>query len=395
MENYYKLYTDGSYFQLEDIAGFGGYILDPTGKTVLEFSDIIKDPNCFNHHESTGLKRGLELAIEKGIKNIECYTDDQVLAKIFSIENKKDQAAYLKNTILKDIVKLIDNFDSMTCTYIPRRKNKRADILSRKKIKELKELLPENHIKRYFSSDKIDYANKYKNKEMFIVENKTFTDYIVVDCRETIDEINVYYAKKNLEEKTITSELISSKFSSNKTTPEILETLNDSLEKYTHLGKCVIKFFGGHGTIIEKMVKGEDPLTHSILKEFERFEAILGNYDRVIYHTDETVLKEALKLGYPKNEKSIYFKAIKELGDINYYFGKTPEIESLIPIKGEKKNDIAEIQKIYFNEFLKLHIKEAQKENPMLSSKEKKDLVMTTILKVKEDLVEKGVKLRM
>ena len=87
--NTYHLYSDGNYFPRAKKSGFGGYIKDPSGDIIIEYTEQIKDVNNANSFEILGILRGLQLAKDHGITNIVSHCDDKntasKLIEIFSL----------------------------------------------------------------------------------------------------------------------------------------------------------------------------------------------------------------------------------------------------------------------------------------------------------------------
>lgn len=398
MQKTYTLYTDGSHFNLDNIAGYGGYIEDDNGHLVLKFSELIEDENLFSKHEIMGIKRGLQLAKEHGIKNLHCYSDEQFLSQICNSKDTATKDIYFDKPILKDIRILLESFESIEFTYIPRKSNKKADKLSREAVLQAKKTLHTEYSGQYiFNNDKFDCSTKYKNKDKFIALNKTFTDYIVINSMNDKGQIKAYYAKKDLKNKTIKVEFLQEKECYSKTHNQLLDFLTSVLKTKQDLSECVICFYGGKGPQIEHMLRGKIEIPKSLISSFEKFNQAIDKFDKVTYHFDDNIIDAVFnpikKLNIVDSE-DILFEAIKILGSDDYILGNEPTIENLIPMKEDKKNDINEIQKFYFSEFLKLQIKKTTKTKEILHPDVKKELILNKIKEVRQDLTSKGVKLK-
>lgn len=394
MENQYKLYTDGSYLRKDVLSGYGGHIIAPNGDTVLEFSEQILNPALFNEFESLGMKRGLELCLENGIKNVICYTDEQNLSKIYNIQTSNLAEIYAKTTTLKEILALKKQFETISFEYVPRSKNKKADKLARKAIQTILEQSPQND--KFFHSDKLDLSSKYKNKEHFILKNKTFTDFIVIDTNRSNSELKAYYAKKDLLTNHIDVELIYSQISLNQTLPDIFNCLTKALEQKASLDKCVFCFSGAPGVMIESMLRGVAPVSKKAKPFLDSLVNTLEQFEEITYHID-TKIMDAIFNPVPieKHTKETYFSAMKELGEDTYFIGKNKKIESLVPIKASKKDDINSIQKLCFHEFFKLHLKEITPSSSIkVHPNEKKQQILDAIKNLKDDLTTQGIKFR-
>lgn len=75
-------------------------------------------------------------------------------------------------------------------------------------------------------------------------------------------------------------------------------------------------------------------------------------------------------------------EAIKKLGD-NYQLGDFPEIENYFELPVSKANNVIEIQKKYFGEFIRMMSSQS-----MMGAKEE----IFNFKDVKESLVKKGIK---
>lgn len=399
MEKQYKLYTDGSHLTLDNIAGYGGYIEDNIGNTILEFSELIEDEELFAKHERVGLKRGLELCLERGIKNLHCYTDEQVLAQTGNIKNEATKDAYFNTPLLKEIRKLIEKFETIEFTYIPRELNSKADKLSRREILKAKKQLIEQYPQdNKFMHSKLDSSSNYKNKDKFIALNKTFTDYIVVNGTHGTDQMKTYYAKKDLDTGNIEVEVLEEIECYNKTKYQILDALVRALKKKTDLKECVIACYGGSGPDIEQIMRGRVVIPKSLGKSFQEFSEVIEQFDKVTYHLDDNIIAATVKPIKKVTKQELpdkLFEAIKKLGDDNYVLGSDIEIENLIPMRDSKKNNINEMQKLYFSEFLKLQIKQVTKAKERLHHTERNMLVAKKIQEVRDNFNQQGIKLRM
>lgn len=95
----YRLYTDGSYRKHLSLAGIGGHLIDENDNVLFKFSEKIPESESLKHHESIAMLHGLTKALEHGIKELECFSDDINIAKAFESKEFNSQAI---NAILKD-----------------------------------------------------------------------------------------------------------------------------------------------------------------------------------------------------------------------------------------------------------------------------------------------------
>lgn len=379
MKNY-KLYTDGSYYDQEKIAGFGGYIVDEENNVIEKFSEVITSPELFQWHERLALKKGLELAIEKGIKNLTCYTDDSGLSKRASLSEDKLGKRASNKIILNDIVKLKESFDEIQIQWTPRKLNNIADKLSREALKKIKDFFPSTHI---------GISKKHKN---FKEVSDKFTDFLFFDVS---NDVNIFYATKNLENQRIETKLVTKLLGQGASLGSLVNCVTETLKEFINVPNLVFCTYKGNGQELSDVIKGKSPVFNA-KKELKVLAEQLKNHDNIHYHMDHTVLDAIYKqhsyLNHPKTKEEI-FNAIKELGDDNYVLGENLSIENHPEIKQSRKDNIAEIQKFYFSKFLSLGLRELPKEDKKIISKA--EVIKNKIMELREEFKEKGIKLRM
>ncbi len=171
MENKtYHLYSDGNSFPRAKRSGFGGYLEAPDGSIVLEYSEEIKDSQNYHDFELLGIIRGLKIAADKKIPNIVSHCDHKTtilkLKHIFETQ-QFHEPGHLKADLVKEIVDISKNFESIVFEYVPREKNKYADLLSRKYAK----LLEKNFLTHYQNdlnhSERMFKENDNSNSRIF------------------------------------------------------------------------------------------------------------------------------------------------------------------------------------------------------------------------------------
>lgn len=166
----YKLYSDGNYFPRAKKSGFGGFIKSPSGETLLEYTEQIKDPKYAHSFELLGIIRGLQIAKSKNIEHIVSHCDDKntatKLKEVFN-DNVFNIPPSMKPELFNEIIELSKSFKSVKFEYIPRAKNKHADSLSRR----YSQMMEENFLKQYdldldFAQQKFESSSK-TNKRIF------------------------------------------------------------------------------------------------------------------------------------------------------------------------------------------------------------------------------------
>lgn len=403
MEKNYKLYTDGSNQNYNKIAGYGGYIEDEFGKKIISFSEVIVDPVLNNNHELLGLKRGLELAIKESITNIICYTDDLNMARLINTGNLNTLQESNIHPIQKEVIGLKKYFNNIEVLYIPRKQNTEADKLSRK---ALNQYIIDNNIngipdKPYFKCDKLITSNQFKNKEEFIKVNKKIENYIVFS-EALSNKLDIYLVKKDINTNTMKHQLIETIDLKQNNQKEMLEIISSTLNKNSNLKECA--FFsmsaGSKSQILEDMLRGYGYITPSIKKTIIDFEESINKFDRVFYHRDHKIinyLQSIIALKIPNITFEVspenIVKALRELGEDDYYLGKNPQIEKPSKIK-EGQDSIVELQKYYFGKFMKIAMKETTQLNYRLSREEKDNIIKNKISSLRESLTSQGIKLK-
>lgn len=127
----YQLYTDGAYQPDSQIAGIGGYLLDPNDQCLFDFSESILNPTHFKYHEALALIHGLKKSLELGVKHLDCYSDDVSMRNLLNKETLSD-LSISTNPFRKDIFLLKSQFESIQFHHLARTYNKKADRLAGK-----------------------------------------------------------------------------------------------------------------------------------------------------------------------------------------------------------------------------------------------------------------------
>ncbi len=139
MTKNYKLYTDSSFNKNNSKIGcVGGYIQNPQGKIIDSWSELLTNGN-FAEHELRGTLLGLQKLVQHGIKNVDCYTDNQGNSVMLNTDLSKNKNTF-RSKNLKAIEPLLKQFEQIEFHYIPREENERADYYSRQAYKTLSPL---------------------------------------------------------------------------------------------------------------------------------------------------------------------------------------------------------------------------------------------------------------
>lgn len=138
----FKLFSDGNAFPRAKRSGFGGFIQNPEGEIILEFTEQVRERKYSHNFEILGIIRGMKLALQYGIKDLISYCDDknttQRLSEIFE-EDLFAVSEAQKPELFHKVIELAKNFDSISFQYIPRENNKKADNLSRRYAKHMED----------------------------------------------------------------------------------------------------------------------------------------------------------------------------------------------------------------------------------------------------------------
>lgn len=122
----YKIYTDGGARNNPGPAGAGVVIKDSQGKTVGRYKKFLNEKTN-NQAEYAAVIYALQIAQEKGYKNLQFFLDSQLLVGQLS-QNYKIKNGELAKLFVQ-VWSLRQFFNKVTFEYIPREKNKEADIL--------------------------------------------------------------------------------------------------------------------------------------------------------------------------------------------------------------------------------------------------------------------------
>jgi ribonuclease HI len=122
-----RLHTDGGARGNPGPAGIGAVLIDESGEVVGEVAEAIGIATN-NVAEYRALIAGLELALAKGIMELEVFMDSElVISQVqgkWKIKNKGLQPLALKAS------SLLKQFESTTLTHVPREENADADKLA-------------------------------------------------------------------------------------------------------------------------------------------------------------------------------------------------------------------------------------------------------------------------
>ena len=125
------MYTDGGARGNPGIAGIGIVIEDKHGNVIREISQYIGEQTN-NVAEYKALSRGLEVALDLGIKEIICYLDSELVVKQIKGEYKvKNERMIPMYNMVMPLIKKFDNFEII---HVKRESNKKADKLVNKAI---------------------------------------------------------------------------------------------------------------------------------------------------------------------------------------------------------------------------------------------------------------------
>jgi ribonuclease HI len=125
--NKFKIYTDGGARGNPGPAGIGGVLYDSQDEKIADFSVYLGEATN-NQAEYKALLRGLELALENKVEDLDCYLDSELvvkqLKKEYKVKNEQLATLFVKawNLSLK--------FKKVTFNHVTRDKNTMADALA-------------------------------------------------------------------------------------------------------------------------------------------------------------------------------------------------------------------------------------------------------------------------
>ena len=123
-----SVYTDGGSRGNPGVAGAGSVVYGSGGETLAEVAYVVGQKSSNNVAEYHGLLRGLEAAQEFGATEVEVFMDSKLVVEQMSGRWK------IKHPDMADLARqarsLAAGFASVTYTWVPRAKNKKADELS-------------------------------------------------------------------------------------------------------------------------------------------------------------------------------------------------------------------------------------------------------------------------
>lgn len=376
----YKLYTDGSHSVELQIAGIGGVILDSQNNKIFTFSEPIT--HLMSSHELKAIEYGLKKALEIGIKDIICCTDN--LMNVKKLEKKEIKEEDSENSILfNNIIKLSQNFESIQFEYVPSKSNKVANYLASKTLKDsLKEnsridIVQSKTTNTYFfKCDKLFTTEQFISKENYKKQKKNISTHYVFDLGENIENYYLDIYQVNTKE-TITYEKIKTHLFTNNLWKEYINQIKEILDKSEDKNVALSL---PKNNDVEKMIVGMKAVSKKLTPSFEKLKSSIDKMQSVYIESGGL----AYDVIFPPKSKPIIEKksfliyAMKKLGE-NYTIGQDEEIENYFDLPDMKKTKVDEIQKKYFGEFIKM----------VICLKEKID-----IKQIKEELTEKGIKFK-
>jgi ribonuclease HI len=126
MNTKYILNTDGGSRGNPGPAAIGGILKDSTGVIILEFKERIGEATN-NFAEYTALMRGLELAVDKGVADLACFLDSELVVKQLNGQYR------VKDNTLREmfsrVIEFKQRFNSLTFAHVRREQNSGADRL--------------------------------------------------------------------------------------------------------------------------------------------------------------------------------------------------------------------------------------------------------------------------
>lgn len=122
------VYTDGGSRGNPGVAGSGSVVYDENGTALAEIAYVVGQKSSNNVAEYHGLLRGLEAARDLGATEVNVYMDSKLVVEQMSGRWKIKHPDMKKLAL--DARELAAGFNTVTYSWVPRAKNKKADELS-------------------------------------------------------------------------------------------------------------------------------------------------------------------------------------------------------------------------------------------------------------------------
>ncbi|MEI6222575.1 MAG: ribonuclease HI family protein [bacterium] len=122
----FSLYSDGGARGNPGPAGIGYVLYDSKGRTVEENGEVL-GITTNNQAEYKALLKGLQVALDLGVKTIICHLDSELIVKQLQGRYKVKNEGLLP--LFKEAKALLRQFEKTTVVHVRREKNKRADAL--------------------------------------------------------------------------------------------------------------------------------------------------------------------------------------------------------------------------------------------------------------------------
>lgn len=126
MSGKFILNTDGGARGNPGPAAIGGILKRSSGEVVLNFKEKIGEATN-NFAEYSALIRGLELALDHGATNLDCFLDSELVVKQLNGEYRVKDATLREK--FSEISELKKRFESLTFSHVRREQNSGADKL--------------------------------------------------------------------------------------------------------------------------------------------------------------------------------------------------------------------------------------------------------------------------
>ncbi len=121
------VHTDGASRGNPGPAAIGVVIAEPSGRVLLEFGEALA-PTTNNVAEYTAVIRALERALELGARRVQVMMDSQLVVRQLNGSYRVKHPEMLP--LYRRVLELIQRFDEVTFTHVPREQNAEADRLA-------------------------------------------------------------------------------------------------------------------------------------------------------------------------------------------------------------------------------------------------------------------------
>jgi ribonuclease HI len=399
----YFLYTDGVYYPRLDTVGIGGHLENEQGDHIWEFSEKIENSHITNQFKIQSIVHGLKKCISNGVKNVECFTDDQTLVETLNTTNKVKKHNFMgRNPVFKEILSLLTKFDKIDFIYLPKNENKLSSSLARgliegqaKKLNAIKHTPVETNA---FDLPNLITRAKYEDNREFMDAKVDVVKHFVFDLDTKDMTLKVYEIEKYPEMKVLTENRHKL---SGKWTGSCIDIINNILSNSSE--KEVGFIFNPTSNPVVKILKGLEPITFNTKTFLEKLTEVSTKFDKIVIHDDKNILEAALnpqidkeeenELTLLKKREAKLIENLQILSDPSYKLGSNRPVEKFVELSRKQLEDLATVQKQYLGQLVRTSI-QIEKLSPSENAINAKEKALNRVKEIKAKLESKGIKFK-